>query len=1378
MEAEGRAISEYSAGEKRALLARLLEKKARAPKRAPLSLGQERLWFIDQLTPGNPAYNMFTAVRLKGEFDVAVLEKSFNEIIRRHEILRTSFPSIDGAPVQLIEPALTLSLPLFDLSDLSEAEREAEVRRLAEEEAHRPFVLAEAPLLRASVIRLGEHEHVVLVTMHHIVSDGWSLDIFTRELSSLYEAFHKGQSSPLPELPLQYANFAHWQRQWLQGEVFESLLSYWKTKLAGIPLLLDLPTDHPRPQLQSFRGASRSLRIPDDLSAALKELNRREGVTMFMTLLSAFQILLYRYSGQDDINIGTPIAGRERLETESLMGFFLNTLVIRAKFTDGLTFREALRQTRESVLEAHEHQDMPFEKLVEALRPKRSLSYEPLVQVAFVFVVTPGNYANVSELRAENLSTRNDTAKFDLTLYIQETANAYTIDVQYSSDLFDDSTIARMLEHYEVLLRGIVSNPKQQVSKLPLLPEAEREQLLLEWNDTHGAYPTDQCIPELFQQQAARTPHAEALICNGDQLTYGELNRRANQLAHYLRTLGAGPEMLVGVMMERRLDLVVALLGILKAGAAYVPLDPAYPAERLRFMLDDTRAPVLLTQSTLVERLPSEHAAQVIRLDADWPHITAGMPDSDPDVLVQTENLAYVIYTSGSTGQPKGVMLTHGSAAQFVQWARSYFTAAELKLVVAATSVCFDLSVFELWVPLSSGGAVALVENALALPQLEGDVPVTLLNTVPSVIAELLRGGYRLPESVMTVNLAGEALSEQLVRTVYEAGNVEQVNDLYGPTEDTTYSTWTRRSGGERATIGRPIINKQVYILDDWQQPVPTGVRGELHLGGTGLARGYLNRPELTAERFIPNPFDSGDGSGRLYKTGDLARWLPDGNIEYLGRIDNQLKIRGYRIETGEIEISLNKHPNVRTSVVIARADGAGEKQLVAYCVPQGIGESEDSQLLPRKFKAYLKETLPEYMIPSFITIVDELPLTPNGKIDRKALPEPRQTEKERSYAAPRNSLESQLAWIWEELLGVSPIGIRESFFELGGHSLLAVRLMAQIRKRFGIDLPIAALFRGETIEELAKILSEQGTAWRSSPLVPIQPKGTKPRFFCVHALGGNVNNFYLLSRYLGSDQPFYGLQAPPLEDAAEEHTQIETMAARYVEAIREVQPAGPYLIGGYSFGCYVAYEMAKQLREQGQNISLLALFDTYSPLYWNKLPEKRDMADILVSLAWTTSREKGKQLLLPVDELRQLTFDEQLVYFLQKMRAEDLAPAEVDEELLRRFLKGVAGRQRAMHIYSPQPYPGRVTLFKCNERDQLWNERLLAVGLDPYDESLGWQGLSPEPVTVIEIPGHHDVICQDPYVQSLAELLRACIDEAATPASQEQAASLSFNTV
>src|ERR1043165_8826698 len=560
--------------------------------------------------------------------------------------------------------------------------------------------------------------------------------------------------------------------------------------------------------MQRFRGAARGFRIPADLWTALKELNRREGVTMFMTLLSAFQTLLYRYTGQDDINIGTPIAGRERLETQSLIGFFLNTLVIRARFSDGLTFREVLRQTRESVLEAHEHQDLPFEKLVEVLRPKRSLSYEPLVQVAFVFVVTPGDHGKIPELQVENLSTRNDTTKFDLTLYVQETTNGCILDLQYSSDLFDDSTITRMLGHYEVLLRDIVSNPEQQVSKLRLLPEAERDQLLFEWNDTRREYPRDQCIHELFQQQAALKPNAEALICNGEQLTYGELNRRANQLAHYLRSVGAGPEMLVGVMMERRVGLVVALLGILKAGAAYVPLDPAYPAERLRFMLDDTRAPVLLTQSTLLERLPSEHAAQVIRVDTDWSQITAGMPDTNPGVLVQPENLAYVIYTSGSTGRPKGVMLTHGSAMQFVQWARSNFSAAELKLVVAATSVCFDLSVFELWVPLSSGGAVALVENALALPQLEG-VSLTLLNTVPSVIAELLRSGYRLPESVVTVNLAGEALTEQLVTAVYEAGQVQQVNNLNGPTEDTTYSTWARRNRGERATIGRSISNKQ-----------------------------------------------------------------------------------------------------------------------------------------------------------------------------------------------------------------------------------------------------------------------------------------------------------------------------------------------------------------------------------------------------------------------------------------------------------------------------------------------------------------------------------------------------------------------------------------
>ena len=1355
MEVARKVISESSAEEKRALLTRLLEKKARTPKRALLSLAQERLWFLHQLTPGNVAYNMFTAVRLKGDFDVTALEKSFNEIIRRHEILRTSFSSIDGAPAQIIEPAVTLTLPLVDLSHLPEAQREAEVQSLAAEEAHRPFVLTEAPLLRASVLRLGDRDHVVLVNMDHIVSDGWSLSIFTRELSILYEAFRTGQASPLPELPLQYSDFAQWQRQWLSGEQLESRLSYWKDKLEGIPPLLELPTDYPRPLMQSFRGVSRGFRISRDLWAALKDLNRREAVTMFMTLLAAFQTLLYRYTAQDDIIIGTPMAGRERLETQSLIGFFLNTLVIRARFTDGLTFREVLRQTRESVLEAHENQDLPFEKLVEALRPERSLSYEPIVQVAFVFVVTSEVQGGekAAELKVEGLSTRNDTTKYDLTLYIQQTADdEYLLDIQYSSDLFDDATINRMFRHYEVILREIVRNAEQPVSKLPLLLDSEREQLLTEWNDTRKVYPSDQCLHELFQQQAARIPNAPALICGSEQLTYEELNARANRLAHKLRALGVGPESVVGVLLERSTSLIVALLGVLKSGASYVPLDPAYPSERLRFMLEDAGATVLLTQHNLRDKL-SPHDARVVCLDIEWEDIAA---ESDENPVRQTApaNLAYVIYTSGSTGKPKGAAIEHHSAVTMVQWARDFFTEEQLSGVLASTSVCFDLSVFEIFVPLTSGGKVILAPNALELPNLEAAGEVTLINTVPSAMAELVHMDG-VPDSVQVVNLAGEPLQKVLVERIYELNTVDQVVNLYGPSEDTTYSTWARiEKGDSRApTIGRPIANTQVYVLDAQQQPVPLGAAGELYLSGDGVARGYLNRPELTAEKFVPNPFASEPGT-RMYRTGDLVRYLADGRLEFTGRCDQQVKIRGFRIEPGEVEALLAQQAGVNMTAVMVHTQANGDKRLVAY-----VTAMPGRELSAEDLRRGLKEQLPEYMVPSTFVMLEQMPLTPNGKINRRALPAPNDdADRAASYVAPRNALESQLVRIWEDLLPKRPIGVTESFFKLGGHSLLAVRLMVRIKKEFGQDLPVSTLFAGETVERLARIVSEQSNAWRWASLVPIQPQGLKPAFYCVHALGGNVNTYYLLARYLGDDQPFYGLQAPPLHDVTEEDSNIELMAARYVKAIREVQPVGPYRVGGFSFGCFVAYEMARQFRELGEEVALLALFDAYSPVYLSKVPEIRDTADLLRSLAWVTSRERGKRLLLSLDTLRQLNFDEQLDYFLEKMREEDLAPPEVDHELLRRFLQGSAARQRAARNYVPQKYPGSITIFKCEERDPLWVERLSAVGLPPDDHTLGWGELSTEPATVIEVPGHHDVMCNEPFVQTLAQKLAACL--------------------
>ena len=1040
----------------------------------PLSFAQQRLWFIDQWEPGNPYYNIPTAVRLTGPLDVAALEQSLNEVVRRHEALRTTFVALEGRPVQVIAPVLTVPplvfgprdqrLPVVDLRGLAEAERGAEARRLASEEARWSFDLARGPLVRVTVLRLDDEEYVLLLNMHHVVSDGWSTGVFIQEMATLYQAFSAGQPSPLPELPIQYADFAVWQRGWLRGEVLEKQLAYWKKQLADAPAVLELPTDRPRPPVQTYQGTTESFVLSESLTAALQALSREEGSTLFMTLLAAFDALLYRYTGQEDIPLGSPIANRNRSEIEGLIGFFVNTLVLRTGLSGNPTFRELLGQVREMTLGAYAHQDVPFEMLVDELQPERDLSRTPLFQVMFVLQNAPMPLQGQSGLTFSPLEVDSRTAKFDLTLFMVETAQGLSGTWEYNTDLFDAATVARAVRYFQTLLEGIVADPDHHIADVPILTETERHQLLVEWNDTEVEYPQDQCIHELFEEQVERTPDAVAVVFKDQHLTYQELNRRANQLACHLQTLGVGPETLVGVCVERSPEMVVGLVGILKAGGSYVPLDPAYPQERLTFILEDTQAPVLLAQQQLVEGLP-EHRAEVVCLDAGWEHI-ARERGENPVSEATSENLAYVIYTSGSTGRPKGVVIEHRSAVALIHWARKVFDPGLFAGTLASTSICFDLSVFELFAPLSCGGTVILAETALYLPTLPAAEAVTLVNTVPSAMKELMRVDG-VSASVRTVNLAGELLQTQLVEQIYRQETVEQVFDLYGPSEDTTYSTYALRSATGPATIGRPIANTQVYLLDARLNPVPVGVPGELYIGGDGVVRGYLYRPALTAERFIPDPF-SEEAGARLYRTGDLARYLPDGNIEFLGRIDHQVKVRGYRIELGEIEAVLGQQPSVRETVVLAREDEPGDKRLVAYVVPNDEHEPAVSEL-----RRFLQKKLPEYMVPSAFVTLEALPLTPNGKVDRRTLPAPDRvrSELEGVFVAPRTPAEEVLAGIWAQVLGVEQVGVYDSFFELGGHSLLATQVVSRIRQAFQVELPLRDFFGIPTVAGLAQAI-------------------------------------------------------------------------------------------------------------------------------------------------------------------------------------------------------------------------------------------------------------------------------------------------------------------
>ncbi|HET8774712.1 MAG TPA: non-ribosomal peptide synthase/polyketide synthase, partial [Thermoanaerobaculia bacterium] len=1013
----------------------------------PLSLAQQRLWFIDQLDKtASAAYHMPAALRLVGSLNVSALQATLDRLVARHESLRTRFVAVDGVPYQQIAPAdCGFALLHEDLSALSGEDREAAVAALAADEARAPFDLAAGPLTRGRLVRLAEDEHVLLITQHHIVSDGWSRGLMLREVAAVYAAFSRGEADPLPPLEIQYADYAQWQRGWLQGEELTRQFQFWKDHLTGAPALLALPLDRPRPAVQSHAGATLPFTLSPELTADLRSFAQRHGATVFMTLVSAWGLLLSRLSGQQDVVVGTPVANRQRSEVESLIGFFVNTVALRLRFDEQPSVAALLEQVKETTLAAFAHQELPFEQVVEAVQPQRSLSHSPLFQTIVALNIAAdgdGEPLTLPDLRLAPVTQEATTAQYELSLHLSDGSDALSGLLVYSTALFDHATIERWAGHFVTLLEAMVADAAAGVATLPLLPAAERRQLLAGFNATEAAYPQETLIHELFERQAALQPDAVAVVCEGRSLTYGELNARANQLAHELIARGVQPDDRVAISMERSLDMIVALLGTLKAGGAYVPLDPAYPAERLQYLIEDSAPKVVLTEEVLCQ-LPEG-------------------PASNPVTGVTARNLAYIIYTSGSTGLPKGVAIEHRNTANLLYWALENFAAGELANTLFATSINFDLAVWELFVPLAAGRTVTLVKNALALA--ERPEPVTLVNTVPSAIKALLDAGG-VPATVQLVNLAGEPLKRDLAERLFAETATQSVANLYGPSETTTYSTWVRmsREQGFDATIGRPIANTQIYILDAHGQPVPVGVAGEIYIGGDGVARGYLNRPELTAERFLRDPFAAA-ADARMYKTGDLGRWLPDGTIEYLGRNDFQVKIRGFRIELGEIETRLVQCAGVREAVVIAREDVPGDKRLVAYLV------AADGALLDAAApRASLLGVLPEYMIPSAFVQLDAMPLTSNGKLDRKALPVPEATAlSAREYEAPQAGIEEQVAAIWRQLLRVERVGRHDNFFELGGHSLLAVQLTSRVRAALGVSLELRDVFTSPTLQAMA----------------------------------------------------------------------------------------------------------------------------------------------------------------------------------------------------------------------------------------------------------------------------------------------------------------------
>ena len=1346
--------------------------------RRPLSFAQQRLWFLDRLQPGSTAYNVPLVLKLEGPLDVEVLERAFSELVRRHEVLRTTFPMEDESAVQVIRPAEAIRIPVVDLR----GQDETTVRRFIRAEVDRPFDLARAPALRTHLLKLSEEQHVLVVMLHHIVSDGWSMGVLVREMSALHDAFSRGIASPLPELPVQYADYSQWQRDWLKGEVLESQVRYWREQLEGAPRALELPTDRPRPAVQTFRGAVRKHVWPQALWQRVEALSRAEGGTPFMVLLAAYQTVLWRHSGQDDISVGFPIAGRTQAETEGLIGYFANTLVLRSRVKPEATFRELLAQVREVTVGAYAHQDVPFEKLVEELRPERDLSRSPLFQVSLTLQNTPPQDAKRSEgLSLSVVDTEIQTSKFDMSLFVGEAPGGVYAALNYNSDLFDGETAERLLGHMRVLLEEAVASPGLRLDALPLMGAEERRRLVEASSGRAEVFPREASLAELFEAQVERAPDVVAVTFESEHVTYRELEARANQLAHHLRGLGVGVESLVGVCLERSVDMVVALLGVLKAGAAYVPLDPAYPRERLTGMLEDSGATVVLTHARHQEvlstplardaaedsaREPSQGmpavpgqpvtqvGARVVLLDAQRDEVSRH-PVTRPSVpRVGPEALAYVIFTSGSTGRPKGAMNAHGAIVNRLKWMQQEYGLGAEDVVLQKTPFSFDVSVWEFFWPLSVGARLVVArpgghQEPAYLTKVVKEERVSTLHFVPSMLRAFLEEpGLEGPSALRRVVCSGEALEAELVKKAYARlpGAVE-VHNLYGPTEaavDVSYWPCPRDAQLQRIPIGKPVANTVLYVLDGHGQPTPVGIPGELHIGGVQVGRGYRQRPELTAERFIPDAFSSTPGA-RLYRTGDVARWLPDGTLEYLGRADFQVKLRGFRIELGEVEAVLRSHPGVRDAVAVVREEARGDARLIAYVA----GDAES--LTPAVLQAHLQKQLPSHMVPSVFVHLDALPLNPSGKVDRKTLPAPEApTAPSGQYVAPRTSTEETLAGIFSQVLGGRRVGIHDGFFELGGHSILATQVVVRVRAQFGVELPLRALFESPSVAKLAEWLQGAGADGLVRHRVALQPEGSETPVFLVHAVGGAVGPYRELARRMDPSRPVYAFQAAGLDGREPPLTQIEALARRYVESMREVQPEGPYVLGGWSLGGVVAFEMARELERQGQRVALLALLDSFAPDESGSGREPEE-AVLLSRMAMDLARMAGAESALRPEDLAGLSDEAQLATVVRHAREAGWLPPEVEVSILRALRDVMRANLRALATYRPGPLGCPVLLLRAKDA-----QRTFAV-----DPSHGWARWLSSNLTVEGVPGDHYSALRLPHVETLARRLVEHVDAA-----------------
>jgi amino acid adenylation domain-containing protein len=1302
---------------------------------APATESQKEIWLGVQIsTEANLACILSQTLRLKGRLNVEALRSALRHLVDRHESLRTTF-SGDGMKI-LIAKKIEFDPPVIDLSQLTTLAADHEIEQHQHQAVNQVFDLQHGPLFRTKILKINDCEHLLIFTVHHAVCDGWSLGVLVSDLARIYNQLNQCGTLSLAQ-PEYFSEYAFLERGKIDSQEAIEHQDYWLKKFAVLPPVVDLPVDYSRPPLRTFNSACKDYLLAANLVRAIEQLGTSNSCSLMTTLLAAFEVFLTKITGQTELIVAIPTSGQVASGKYGLVGHCVNFLPLRTIVNLECGFSEYLRARNSSILDDYEHQDFTFGSLLKKLSVPRDASRVPLISAVFNIDLDAGsNQSLFDQLELEISPNRPSFATFEFFLNAISAGNGQIkLECQYNPNLYTAETIQRRLSEFEYLLTQLVETTNLPIGKLSLLNSVAKQQLLVDWNQTDTSYPRTQCIHQLFEEQVKNHGSAIALVFEQQEITYKELNARANQLANYLATFGIQPDQLVGVAISRSIDTIVSILAILKVGGAYLPLDLSYPAERLAFLLKNANVSILLTKTTEIDRLP-DHSAKVICLDSDWAEIATSV-STNPVNLAKSQNLAYVMYTSGSTGQPKGVCVTHQGVVRLVK-STNYLDFSADQVFLQLAPIAFDASTLEIWGSLLNGAKLVLFPGdkpSLAdLGQVIQQQQITTLWLTAGLFHLMVDERIEDLQPLRQLIAGGDVLSLPHVQKVVSTLTSCQLINGYGPTENTTFTCCypipKTSSFLTSIPIGRPISNTQVYILDHQLQPVPIGVAGELHIGGDGLARGYLDQPDLTAEKFIPNPFA---GSVSLYKTGDLARYLPDGNIEFLGRIDNQVKIRGFRIELGEIEAAIAQHPDVREVRVIDREDRPGDKRLVAYIV------NRQSQPTDLELRRFLQPKLPDYLIPSAFVVIDSLPLTPNGKVDRRALPLPEYNQSTAANISPRNDIELQLVKIWERLLGVKSIGIRANFFELGGHSLIAVRMFTEIERIWGQNLPLATLFQKQTIEELALILTQDEWTAPWSSLVLIQSGGSKPPLFCIHPIGGNILEYHALANYLDQEHPIYGLQSQGLDGKQPPFRRVEDMASHYIQEICTVQPHGPYFLIGYSFGGLVAFEMARQLEAMGGKIELLGLLDCSAPNLPNLRPSRIKSVGVHLCNLWKLNLKERSNYIMGRVNYRFSNDNERDFLTKSLYDPADLTPA---------ILNVLDANLQAGDDYVAHKYSGKITLFRCQVQDLEYH----------LHAEFGWNEIVDGNLVVYPVPGPHFRMMKEPRVKGLAEKLKLCL--------------------